>query len=423
MSFMRPQAIRWTVCLVLGAGAACTPEPRPVPPSAAEATVEVRPGIDVLLDDSLHLVSGRRVGLITNRSGVSRSGRSSIDVLHQHSAIRLVALFSPEHGIRGTAPEGERIEDEVDAGTGLVVHSLYGATWAPEPDVLDSIDVLLFDIQDVGARYYTYVSTMAFAMRAAGEAGIPFIVLDRPNPIAHPVQGPVLDPAFATFVGLYPIPARHGMTVGELARLFAGEFGIEVELTVVPVEGWTRDTWFDETGLPWIAPSLNMPSLESATHYPGTCLFEGTNLSVGRGTPFAFQQVGAPWLAHAELMDRLAAYDLPGVRIEATEFTPVDPSDGKHGGEAVTGVRFTVTDRSRYDPVRTSVAVMLEARSLAGESWEWTVANIDRLAGSDALRLAVDAGLSLDEITDGWTEGLEAFRRLRERYLLYPTGA
>ena len=395
----------------------------------------VRPGIDVLLADSSHLIDGRRVGLITNRSGVGRDGTSSIDLLHGYADAELTALFAPEHGIRGTEAEGSAIDDATDEGTGLPIYSLYGQTRAPTPEMLASIDVLAFDIQDIGSRYYTYVSTMALAMTAAGRAGIPMIVLDRPNPLGGLTQGPVLDPAFATFVGMYPVPVRHGLSAGELARLYRGAFGVEVELHVVPAAGWSADRWFDETNLPWIAPSLNMPSLESATHYPGTCLFEGTNLSVGRGTPTAFQVLGAPWLdgeawvaeirAVAGVTGAAGAADvagtvrLPGVEIRAIAFTPESPSDGRFGGEAVGGIRLTVTDRSSYDPVRTAVAALLAARRLSGDAWEWRVRHFDRLAGSDGLRLAIDGGAPLDEITSEWSADVAAFEALRRPYLLY----
>ena len=377
------------------------------------------PGIEVLVRDSAHLIEGKRLGLITNRSGVTREGRSSIDVLHAHAGSELVALFAPEHSLRATEGEGVPIDDETDPDTGLPVYSLYGETLAPTPAMLAELDVLLFDIQDIGARYYTYVSTMAYAMRAAGESGVPFIVLDRPNPIGGATQGPVLDPAFASFVGLFPVPARHGMTPGELARLYAGEFGIEVDLRVVPAEGWERDAWFDETGLPWVAPSPNMPSLESAAHYPGTCLFEGTNLSVGRGTPAAFQLLGAPWIDGGAWAAALEAHELPGVRIEPAAFTPRDPSDGKFGGALVSGLRLSVTDRSLYDPVATSVALLSEARALSGDLWRWNERHFDRLAGTDELRLAIEAGVPPTEIAASWRPDLADFGRLRAPYLLY----
>ena len=392
--------------------------------AAADASAPtVRPGIDVLLADSSHLIDGRRVGLITNRSGVGRDGTSSIDLLHGYADAELTALFAPEHGIRGTEAEGSAIDDATDEGTGLPIYSLYGETRAPTPEMLASIDVLAFDIQDIGARYYTYVSTMALAMEAAGRAGIPMIVLDRPNPLGGLTQGPVLDPAFATFVGMYPVPVRHGLSAGELARLYRGAFGVEVELHVVPAAGWSADRWFDEMALPWIAPSLNMPSLESAAHYPGTCLFEGTNLSVGRGTATAFQVLGAPWLdgeAWVAEIRAVAGAALPGVEIRAIAFTPASPSDGRFGGEEIGGIRLTVTDRSSYDPVRTAVAALLAARRLSGDAWEWRVRHFDRLAGSDRLRLAIDRGAPLDEITSEWAADVAAFETLRRPYLLYP---
>jgi uncharacterized protein YbbC (DUF1343 family) len=383
-------------------------------------TVEpVRPGVEVLLADSAYLVEGLRVGLITNQTAVTRDGTHTIDLLLDHG-VEVVALFAPEHGIRGTLAPGEQVEHDVDERTGLPIFSLYGATRKPTPEMLDGIDVLLFDIQDIGARYYTYVSTMALAMQAAAEAGIPFVVLDRPNPIGGVlVQGNVLEPDYASFVGLYPVPMRHAMTVGELARLFNDRFGIGADLHVVPATGWRRSEWFDETGLPWVPPSPNMPSLESATHYPGTCLFEGTNLSVGRGTDRPFQQIGAPWLDGAALARRLNEYRLAGVRFEPVTFTPQRPGDGKYDGVMVHGVRFIVTDRSVYDPTVAGVAALLEARKLAGERWRWRAGHFDRLAGNARLRAQIDSGRPLETITSAWRAPLDAFKKLREPYLLY----
>jgi len=307
----------------------------------------LRPGIEVLLEDSLHLVEGLRVGLITNQTGVDASGRSSIDRIHEHPGVDLVALFAPEHGIRGTADPGETVEDGVDLDTGVPIHSLYGAVRSPTPEMLDGIDVLLVDYQDIGARYWTYVSTMTLAMEASAEQGVPVVILDRPNPITGAVQGNVLNPAFATFVGRYPMAMRHGMTLGELARYYQGENGIGGELHVVPVEGWRRDMPFAETGLPWVRPSPNMPDVESATHYPGTCLFEGTVLSVARGTEAPFQRIGAPWLDGDALAQAMNGYGLPGVRFEPVRFTPNAPSDGKFDGVEVEGVRLVATPHVR----------------------------------------------------------------------------
>lgn len=405
--------------LLLGCGAAdgsAVGEPELLPGPRV-----VRPGIDLLLSDSLHLVRGLRVGLITNPTGVDAEGTSTIDRLDRHPEVDLVTLFAPEHGLRAVAGEGQMIEDSVDPATGIPVVSLYtGAKRAPSVDDLAAIDAVLFDMQDIGARYYTYVYTMARSMTAAGEAGVPFIVLDRPNPIGGAVQGNLLDPEYATFIGMYPIPMRHGMTAGELARLFRGEFGVDVDLTVVPVEGWRAADPFETTALPWIPPSPNIPDLASARHYPGSCLFEGTNLSVGRGSTHPFQQVGAPWLDGDLLAERLAEYALPGVRFEAVTFTPDAPTDGKWAGETVFGVRLVETDPDRYDPTRAAVAALVEARRLSGSDWEWNVAHFDRLAGTDALRLGIESGGDLAALTGSWAAPLAAFETLAQPYRIYP---
>ena len=306
------------------------------------------------------------------------------------------------------------------SGTGLPIHSLYGATLKPTPSMLDGIEVLLFDIQDIGARYYTYIYTMALAMEAAGEASIPFIVLDRPNPVGgRQVQGNILDPAFASFVGRYPLPMRHGMTPGELALLFRRAFGVEVELLVVPVEGWSRDTLFSDTGLPWRSPSPNIPDLESALHYSGTCLFEGTNLSVGRGTERAFQWVGAPWLDGDELARILSGAGLPGVRFHPARFIPREPGDAKFNGVEVSGVRLEMTEPESYDPTLTAVALLVEARRMSGDRWQWNIEHFDRLAGTQRLRNGVEQGESATAITQSWEQDGEEFRELRDRTLIY----
>lgn len=389
----------------------------------------MRPGNEGLMADSSHLVAGRRVGLITNHTGLTRNQTHAVDHLRSQD-VEIVALFAPEHGIRGTVAEpasggtGDQagwVESGVDEITGLPVRSLYGEALKPTPEMLSDIEVLLFDIQDIGARYYTYVSTMALAMQAAAENGIPFVVLDRPNPISGDlVQGNVLEPEHSSFVGLYPVPMRHGMTAGELARMFNDHFEVGVELHVVPTAGWERDAWFDQTGLPWVNPSPNMPSLESATHYPGTCLFEGTNLSVGRGTPLAFQQIGAPWLDGAVLAERLNAYELAGVRFEAVNFTPEGPHDRKYDGELVNGVRLIATDRNVYDPTLAGVAALIEARRMAGQRWEWRRGHFDRLAGTTRLREQIEAGAQLADATSDWNDEVVAFKQIRARYLLYP---
>jgi uncharacterized protein YbbC (DUF1343 family) len=398
--------------LCLGLLAACS--------SGADGNDSTRTGIEILVRDSAHILSGMRVGLITNHTGRALDGTPSA-LLLRGAGIDVVSLFSPEHGFRGTAAPGQVVEDTVDAETGLPVSSLYGQEREFDPEALAGLDALVFDIQDIGARYYTYVSTMAQAMRAAAQAGILFVVADRPNPIGgEHVQGNVLDPAFASFVGPYPVAMRHGMTPGELALMFNREFGIGAELRVAPASGWTRSVWADSTGIPWVATSPNMPDLESAVHYPGTCLFEGTDLSVGRGTDRPFQQVGAPWLDTGELLRRAAAYDLPGVGLTPVRFRPEGPQDGKFDGEVVAGVRLEVTDRRLYDPTRTAVIILAEVRRMGGAAWEWREDSFDRLAGTDRLRLAIESGVDPEIIVDAWRDDLDRFEGVRAKYLLYP---
>lgn len=379
----------------------------------------MRPGVEVLLADSLSLVEGRRVGLITNHTGRDRQGVSTIDLLARHPAVELVALFSPEHGIRGRAEAGERVAGSVDEATGLPIHSLYGETTKPTPQMLEGVEVLLFDIQDVGARYYTYLSTMALAMEAAGEAGARFVVLDRPNPIGgEHVQGNVLDPRFSSFVGPYPVPMRHGLTAGEFARMAAGEFGVRVALSVAVADGWRRSMRYEDTGIPWVAPSPNMPSVESALHYPGTCLFEGTNLSVGRGTSRAFQQVGAPWLDAEALVERLSSLGVPDAEFVPARFTPVAPGDGKFLDAEVQGVRLVAAGPG-YDPTLVALALLAETRAMSGDRWQWRPSHFDRLAGADQLRSAVEAGTPYDRLAAGWGAEIGGFLERRRPYLLY----
>jgi len=420
-----PQSARLSALALILLLAGCGPSE--AAPSAstdssdyAAESAEVRPGIEVLLSDSLHLVRGKRVGLITNHTGMDREGRTTIDLLDQHPEIDLVALFGPEHGVRGEAAPGEKVDDGFDDRTGVPVYSLYGSTLVPEPLMLENVDILVFDIADIGTRYFTYSATMTASMDSAAEAGIPFVVLDRPNPLGGLVQGNVIESEeFYSFVGRFQIAMRYGMTMGEIARYYAGEFGDPVELHIVPMDGWNRSMAYQDTGIPWVKPSPNMPSVESAMHYPGTCLFEGTNLSVGRGTDRAFQQIGAPWLDADALAEAVRNYELPGFAIETVSFTPAAPGDGKYGGEAVRGVRLTVTDRESYDPTRTAVALLVESRRLAGDRWEWRASHFDRLAGTDALRLGIETGEGLERLTASWDAQTDTFRARRAPYLIY----
>ena len=380
-------------------------------------------GAQVLIAEDFAPMRDLRVGLITNHTGTvvtPRGVRSTIDVLHESTALDLVALFGVEHGIRGDADAGVLVNSGVDPATGLPVHSLYDSTRAPTAEMLRGVDALVFDIQDVGVRYYTYAWSMVHALRAAAENHVKFVVLDRPDPIGGVlVQGSILEPALSSLVGLEPVPMRYGMTIGELARFANTEYGIGADLVVVPMRGWRRTMWFDDTGLPWRAPSPNMPSLESAAHYAGTCLFEGTNLSAGRGTPRAFQQIGAPWLDNAAVAAALTRRGLPGVRIEAVTFTPEKPGDGKYPSTEVRGLRFTVTDRATYDPAVTAIATLVEIRKLHADSLQCRASHFDRLAGNTRIRQQILDGRDVPAITSGWREANAAFDARRRPYLLY----
>ena len=387
---------------------------------AAEA-VAPRLGIEVLLEQRLDLLRGKRVGLVTNATGLDSRFRSDVDRFATHPDFTLVALFGPEHGVRGDVQAGDKVASSRDAATGLPVHSLYGAHREPTPAMLAGIDVLVFDIQDVGARFYTYPYTLAGVMRAARRAGIPVIVADRPDPLGGvEVEGPVLDPALASFVGLYPIPIRHGMTIGELALLFNAEFGIGAEPHVVAMQGWRRGDEPLRGVLPWVPPSPNMPTPDTALVYPGMGLLEGTNVSEGRGTTRPFETIGAPWVDARALAERLNAMALPGVRFRPTWFTP---SFSKHAGRACGGVQLHVTDRAAFRPVRTGVAVLKALHDQHPQDFDFLPGKppfFDRLAGVPWLREAILRGDTLDAIEARWQAPLADFLRLRQRHLLYP---
>lgn len=335
----------------------------------------------------------------------------------RQAGVTLTAIFSPEHGFRGVLDQ-PNVANTMDSATGLPIFSLYGENRAPTAEMLDGIDVMVADLQDIGARTYTYISTVLEAMKAAGAHGIGVIVADRPNPIGgRLVQGPVLDPTYSSFVGMLPIPQRHGMTLAELAALGRDLLEIDVNLNVVPASGWIRDMWWDATGLPWVRPSPSMPDLESATHYPGTVWFEATNLSVGRGTPVAFQVLGAPWLDAVGLAAALQGH--PGVAVTDTVVRPVDPPDGKYGGIAIPALRLRVLDRDRYDSSRLGLAILAAVRARHPDSLVVRAASLDRLSGDPRVRAVAEGRAEWEEVADGWRSGLDAFVRLREPYLLY----
>jgi uncharacterized protein YbbC (DUF1343 family) len=393
--------------------------PAPAAMKSSDSAATVRPGIEVFLSDVPPALRGKRVGLITNHTGIDRSRTSDIDLIAQHKDLKLVALLAPEHGIRGDAAAGVRIADETDPKTGVAIFSLYTAEdRGPTAEMLKDVDVLVYDLQEVGGRTWTYVSTMALAMQAAAKKKIPFVVLDRPNPIGGEiVEGALLDPRFKSFVGMYPIPARHGMTVGELATLFNQKYGIGADLIVARVANWRRSQWFDETGLPWVNPSPNLRSLAALKSYPGSVYFEGTNLTEGRGTDRPFEQIGASWLNAPAVASAMNEMRLPGVRFEAITMS-VAQTAAKFKGETIPAIRFVITDQQAYRPVRTSLLLIDEIRRQHPRNFAWG-GSIDRLTGSDQVRLAIEGGRLL-ALQKEWDREAADFMESRKPFLLYP---
>ena len=438
-------AVAALVLAVAIGAAACGRAERPASPAAGSG---VKPGVEVFLERHLDLVEGKRVGLITNPTGTNGLLRSTIDLFLANPAVKLVALYGPEHGVRGDAQAGQYVAFYIDRKYGipeynLPVFSLYGQSMKPEPGMLknidefmrsfdtkekgkvpeaamvEGIDVMIFDIQDVGTRVYTYVATMAYAMQAAAENGIEFIVLDRPNPInGVDMEGPVLEfPEFSSFIGLFPIPERHGMTMGELAGLFNDKFlARKARLTVVPMEGWRREMWFDETALPWVIPSPNMPTLDTATVYPGLVAIEGTNLSEGRGTTKPFELFGAPWIDGYELAKTLNGLGLSGVRFREAWFTP---SFSKFQGQLCGGCQVHVTDRDAFRPFAAALHIIKTVRDAYPGKFEFHADYFDQVMGTASVRAALEGGTGVPAILENIRPGLEAFADLRKAYLIY----
>lgn len=371
--------------------------------------------------------AGRRIGLLANPASLGADRRHVVDVAASTSCVALTALFGPQHGFRSDVQDNMIETDHArHPGLGVPVYSLYGETRTPTRAMLSGIDVLVIDLQDVGTRVYTYVHTMTNCLRACADAGVPVVVCDRPNPIGGAaVEGPMLRRGFESFVGLFPIPLRHGLTIGELARLCNEAFGLGASVEVLPVAGWRRDLYHDETGLPWVLPSPNLPTLDSAVVYPGMVLLEGTNLSEGRGTTRPFEIAGAPWLdAHrlAAAMNNLA---LPGTWFRPAEF---QPTFQKHAGETCGGCQIHVTDRAAFRPVLTAVAFLQTCRRLDPDRFAWReppyeyealIPPIDILSGSDALRRSLDEDVPYTAIAEEWQPDLDRFSELRGRYLSY----
>jgi len=397
----------------------------------------VRTGLEIFLDpagNAAGLPRGARLGIVAHPASIDAGGRHLVDRLAGDARFRTVRLFAPEHGIRGEAQDMESVSEGADRATGLPVISLYGeseATLRPAARHLDGLDALVYDLQDVGSRYYTFVTTMSYLMDAAREATLPLIVLDRPNPIGgREVEGPVLSSEMASFVGRFPIPVRHGMSSGELAGLFNEAFGLRCDLRVVPAAGWRREMHYEDTGLPWVLPSPNMPTPDTARVYPGGCLVEGTNLSEGRGTTRPFELIGAPWIDARALADACAsagdAEGLDGALFRAAHFRPTFQ---KHSGHSCGGLQVHVTSRDRFRPFATYLVVLREAARLAPDLFRWRTERyefvsdrlaIDLLLGRTDLRPMIEAGAPLAEMEAAWRDDLAAFLSTRSRFLLYP---
>ncbi len=381
-------------------------------------------GLEVLLEEHLDLIVGGRVALLACPSSVDHELRTSVERLHQHPTINLVALFGPEHGLRGDAQAGRAVYSSIDPLTQLPVHSLYGDTHKPTAEMLRDIDIILVDLQDAGVRFYTFLATILYLMKAAQGANIAVFILDRPAPInGLRIEGPILEPAYASFVGPYPLPIRYGMTIGEIARLANDVYEIDCDLTVIPLQDWSRELWYDQTALPFIPSSPNLPTLDAVTLYPGTCLIEGTNLSEGRGTTKPFEYIGAPWINAETLASQLNTLDLGGLRFRPVYFVP---TFSKYQSELCAGVQLYLTDRDRCQPIEAMLQILQTLKREYAEEFAWRPAwteggrpPIDLLWGSDSLRRQLADSRPVEELIDSWQDRLREFECLRAGYLLY----
>lgn len=377
----------------------------------------VKTGLDILVHEQAQLLKNQRVGLVSMPAAVLPDLTSSMDALIE-AGIKVTALFGPEHGFGGAASDGASVADITDPRTGLPIFSLYGQHYEPTSEMLTHIDSFVFDMQDVGVRFYTYLSTLFYVLRAAGKAGRSVYVLDRVNPITGEiVEGGEVAPGFESFVGIVNLPIRHGLTLGELAQFMNAEYALGADLHVITMKNWQRDMWFDETGLMWVPTSPAIPHFSTTILYPGMCLLEGTNLSLGRGTSLPFEICGAPWLAEGgyTLAEEMNALCLPGVRFRPIVFMP---SASTHAGSECQGVQLHVLDRDALRPVTVTLNLISIVRRMAGDAWAWNP-HFDRLAGGSGVRLALEEGKSVADIIAGWTNSISRFVHQREKYLLY----
>jgi uncharacterized protein YbbC (DUF1343 family) len=394
--------------------------------SSYTITPKVIPGADLLFTKYFKYIKGKRLGVVTNSTGILSDGRHLVDALYGNKEVKIAALFGPEHGIR--ADTTGSVDNSIDPVTGIPVFSLYGKTYKPTPEMMNNIDVMIFDIQDVGARFYTFISTLGFVMEAASEKGIPMIVLDRPNPIRGIyVDGPVALDSMESFVAYAPIPTAYGMTIGELALLYNQEGwlhnGKKCDLIVAKMEGWERNMWYDQTGLKWIKPSPNMSSLSTAIVYPGTCFFEGTNVSEGRGTDKPFEYIGAPWLNAVKTAKDLNQFNLGGVKFEPIETTPVltpnNAAKPKYFNQKCNDIYIKVTDRNIFKPLESALYLLWEIKKSNPDNFKWREKAFDRLCGTPEVRLMLDQGKTPEEIITAWQKDLDNFKKIRSKYLLY----
>lgn len=388
--------------------------------------VSVVTGADILISEKIDLLKGEKIGLVVNHSSLLSNGKHLVDTLYENKEITIVALFGPEHGFRGDTT-GE-IDNTIDKKTGIPVFSLYGKTYKPTKEMLKDVELLIFDIQDVGARFYTYISTLGYVMEAAAEKNIPLIVLDRPNPITGLyVDGPITDELFKSFVAYAPIPISHGLTIGELANMY-NENGwlnnkLKAKLTVIKMKGWKRNLWYDETNLNWVKPSPNMPTINSAIVYPGTCLFEGTNVSEGRGTEKPFEYIGATWLNSEKVIDELKKLKLKGVSFEPIQFTPewfsFNSKPPKYHNEKCNGIYVKVNNRKSFESVKVGIALVWAIKKIHPDKFSWKEKTFDRLMGTDKVRLMIEQGKNPYEIFKSWNNGLKKFKNIKTKYHLY----
>ena len=389
----------------------------------------VRTGLEGLREGDFRLLTGQRVGLMSNPSAVDQELRSTYDIFREAAAVDLVALFAPEHGFAAAAPDAEHIATTTDVRTGLPLYSLYGETRRPSVEMMNMVDIIVCDIQDVGVRYYTYIWTISHILEAAGKHGVSVVILDRPNPLGgHVISGPSLEPQLESFVGRFPVPVRHGLTVGELAQMINDNWNpTPAQITVVQCQGWQRAMMWNKTGLLFVPPSPNIPAFETVLHYPGACLVEGTQLSEGRGTALPFQVVGAPWLDASELADHLNAQDWPAVRFRPHTF---QPTSSKWAGEYCQGVQAHIIDQEQWLPLTVWLGVVRQIRMFYPEQFEWLppfgpgvesgpVYHFDRLIGSETVRHQIDTGVPLAEIMAGWDTICGEFDEKRQSFLLY----